>query len=155
VLDHVQRGRFLVEPAGEDTLELTLRIANIELKKGAGELLDLPRRGRLAGAQPHDHVVADPNGLPRPELQIAGDAVALVEEADHRRPLWHRRRAGRHLRHGLRNVDGFGLRLGRGLTGLLGFGYIAPVAGAEREQGKEGPDGPSARGHAYSGVHAS
>jgi len=60
VLDDIQAGRFLVEPAGEDPLELALRVAHVDLDEGAGQLLDLPRRGRLAGAQPHDDV-ADPH----------------------------------------------------------------------------------------------
>jgi hypothetical protein len=50
MLDRVERRRFLVEPAGKDAAELALRIADVELQEGAGQLLDLPRRRRFAGA---------------------------------------------------------------------------------------------------------
>ena len=51
VLDDVERRRFLVEPAGEDPLPVPVGPLHIELDEGAGQLLRLPRRGRLAGAQ--------------------------------------------------------------------------------------------------------
>ena len=66
VLDDVERRRFLVEPARKDPLELALRVAHVELDEGAGQLLHLPGRGRLAGAQPDDHV-ADAHRLAGPQ----------------------------------------------------------------------------------------
>jgi hypothetical protein len=50
MLDDVQRRRLAVQPAREDALELALRISDIDLDEGAGERLNFPGRGRLAGA---------------------------------------------------------------------------------------------------------
>ena len=66
---------------------------HVELEEGAGQLLQLPGRGRLAGAQPDDRV-ADPDRLAGPHGEIADDAVALVEQPNHRDPLRHRRDLG-------------------------------------------------------------
>jgi hypothetical protein len=55
MLDDVEARRFLVEPAGKDPAEgLRARIAHVDLDECAGQLLHLPRRGRLAGTQAHD-----------------------------------------------------------------------------------------------------
>jgi hypothetical protein len=56
VLGDVEGRRFLVQPAGEDPLEATLRVTDVELDEGAGDLLYLPGGGRLAGAQADDDV---------------------------------------------------------------------------------------------------
>ena len=85
VLDGVERRRFLVEPARKDALELPLRIAHVDLDEGAGQLLDLPGRGGLAGAQPNDHV-AVAHRLAGPQREFPHLAVALVEEPHARRP---------------------------------------------------------------------
>ncbi|KQN91587.1 hypothetical protein ASE90_01940 [Sphingomonas sp. Leaf67] len=55
-------------------------------------MLLLPRRGALAGTQADDHIT-DARRLTGLERQVAGFAVALVEQADHRDPLGHRRRS--------------------------------------------------------------
>jgi hypothetical protein len=115
MLDDVERGRFLVEPAREDALEAVLRVAHIELDERAGELLHLPGGGGLARTQADDHV-AETEGLPRLERDVPRDPVALVEQAEHRHPLGHRRRSGRDRVDGLRHVDSHRLRLA--LTGL-------------------------------------
>ena len=135
MLDDVERGRFLVEPPGEDALELVLRVADVDLDERAGQLLDFPRRGRFAGAQPHDHV-AGAQRLAGLHGQIARNAVALVEQADHRHPVAHRRRPRRDRGHGLRNVDRLRLvdRFDLGL--FLRLGHVAVAAG-EREQSTE------------------
>jgi len=58
------------------------------LEEGAGELFILPWRGRLAGAQANDRILhADRHSRLHPE--IADDAVALVQKADHRDPVLH------------------------------------------------------------------
>ena len=83
-------------------------LLDIELQEGAGQGLRLPRRGRLAGPQPDDGI-ADSDRLARPEREIADDAVALVEEADHGDALRHRshaRQVCRDLRQA--DVDGIG-----------------------------------------------
>jgi len=150
VLDEVQRRRFLVEPAGEDPLPPPLRVPDAELDEGAGQLLNLPRRCGLAGAQAHRRI-ADPNRLAGLEGEVAGDAVALVEEAEHRHALGHRSRAGRDRGDGLRDVDGAGLA--RGLTVGPRLIRCAPVAAGERGEGEQG--GAELEPHALSGVQAS
>jgi hypothetical protein len=57
VLDDVERRRLLVEPAREAAAEVAVSVADEDLDEGAGQLLSLPRRGRLAGAQPDDDVL--------------------------------------------------------------------------------------------------
>jgi hypothetical protein len=151
VLDRVERRRFPIEPAGKDAAELAIRPAHVQLDEGAGQLLDLPWRGGLAGAQPDDHV-ADPDRLPRPQRQVALQAVALVEQAEHGDPLRHRCGARRELGHRLRHVD----RL------ILDFGVALPVAiigaagraGGEREHHRETRADHPAKHHAQSGVQA-
>ena len=151
VLDGVERRSLLVEPAREDSLELALRIADVELDEGAGQLLGLPGRGRLAGTEPDDDV-ADPDRLTRPQLEIALQAVALVEKADHRDSPGHRRGAGRDRGHGLRNVDR--LRLGLGLVPV--FGLRPAVAGAKQSEAGEQECRPGPRqNHSCPGVQAS
>jgi len=90
VLDHVERRRFLEQPAREHAPPFLVSPAHVGLDKSAGQLLILPRRGRFACAQPDDHV-ADPHRLPRPHLEIAPQPVALVEQAQHCHPILHRR----------------------------------------------------------------
>jgi len=132
-------------------VEGALGVGDVELDEGAGQLLDLPRRGRLAGAQPHDRV-ADPKRLARLHRQVALDAVALVEEADHRDALRHRSRSRRLAGHRLGHVDG--LDLGSGLAVALPLGRARRPAGGEHGgQAKQGSGGGAA--HASSGVHAS
>ena len=59
------------------------------MEEGAGELFILPWRGRLAGAQANDRILhADRHSRLHPE--IADDAVALIQKADHRDPVLHR-----------------------------------------------------------------
>lgn len=137
VLDHVQRRRFLVEPARKDPVILALRVAHVELDEGAGQLLHLPGGGRLAGAQPHDHI-AGANRLARPKLQILGDAVALVEQPDDRNALRHRRGARRDLGDGLRNVNRFGLGFRRRLPLGLGLRHVAVARGQGEDSGEQG-----------------
>jgi hypothetical protein len=69
VLDRVERRRFLVEPARENPAELAVRAAHVKLHERTRQLLDLPGRGHLAGAQSHDRV-SDPDRLAGPERQI-------------------------------------------------------------------------------------
>ena len=139
VLDDVERRRFLVEPARKDPAELAVRAAHVELDEGAGKLLDLPGRGGLAGAQPHDHV-ADPDRLAGPQRQVAREAVALVEQAEHRDPLGHRRRAGREPGHGLRARRPSG---SRSRPRSAGSASSAPRgrAGGERERRRQAQAG--------------
>jgi hypothetical protein len=134
VLDNVQRRRFLVQPAREDAAIAVLRVArllDVELDEGAGQLLRLPRCRRLAGAQAHDRV-ADAHRLAGPQRQVLEEAVALVEEAQDRDPLPHRRRP-RHLGGDrLRDVD-----RARSAIAVRGALPAALAAAGKDEKGRE------------------
>jgi hypothetical protein len=151
VLDDVERRRLPVQPTREDAAELTVGTPHVELDESAGQLLDLPGGRRLAIAQPHDHV-ADPDGLARPQRQVPLQAVALVEQADHRDPLGHGGRAGGELLHGLGHVDR--LVLDRRLVLAIGIFRAAGRAGREREQRHEAGAGNEAAHRDQSGVQA-
>jgi hypothetical protein len=147
VLDGVEPRRFLVEPAREDPAEiLRARIADVDLDEGAGQLLHLPGRGRLAGAQPHDDV-AGADRLAGAQRKFTHLAVALVEQPQHPDALGHRRGAGRELGDGLRDVDG--LDFFRILLVLL-LGALRR-AGGEGKHRREEWDRASLR-HAQSGI---
>jgi hypothetical protein len=92
MLDDVERRRFLVEPAREDAGPALVRLLDIDLDEGAGQLFVFPRRGRLARPQAHDHVLPADRlaGMQRNRLN---DAIALVEQAQNRDALRHRRDA--------------------------------------------------------------
>jgi hypothetical protein len=144
MLHDVQRRRLLVEPPAEHPPPATASgLLHVELDKGTGQLVELPWRSRLAGAQAHDGIL-DADGLTRPERDVPGDAVALVEEPENRNPLVHRRRAGRKL---LRRGLGLGGRLGA----LAGGTALQPVACPKRQRGNQGQ---AECAHPYSGVHA-
>jgi hypothetical protein len=149
VLDHVERRGFLVEPAGEGSAVAAFAVAHVELDEGAGQLLHLPGRGRLAGAQAHDHV-AGPHRLTGSQAELAHLPVALVEQAQGGDPLRHRRGAGRQPGHGLWDVDGlhFG---GEVLTGPIDLRRARGAAGGQRGEGEEADVRPA---HAPSGVQA-
>tara|TARA_R110000782_G_scaffold78276_8_gene155515 strand:+ start:176123 stop:176629 length:507 start_codon:yes stop_codon:yes gene_type:complete len=84
---------FPEQPAGKDAQPfLFLGRAHVELHEGARFLHLFPRRRRFAGAQPHDRI-ADAQRLARLHLEILRQTVALVEQADHRDAVLHRRRA--------------------------------------------------------------
>ncbi|HVM37962.1 MAG TPA: hypothetical protein VM265_06215 [Sphingomicrobium sp.] len=112
-------------------------------------MLELPRRGGFAGAQPH-HRVLDADRLARAHGKIANDAIALVEQPDHRDPLRHRRRSRlfgrgcrrRRARH--RALLRRGARLGNRITA------IAAVAGGGGKRRSQRADQPCA--HVQSGV---
>jgi hypothetical protein len=150
VLDDVQRRSLLVQPAREDPLPAPLRVLDVELDEGSGQLLDLPGRRRFAGSKPDDRV-ADAHRLTRLQGQRARDAVALVEEAEHRDPLGHRSRPGGHCGDGLRNVDR--ARLADGLA--VATRIAAAAAVAAREGDRKHDRGAEREPHAWSGVHAS
>jgi hypothetical protein len=150
VLDDVERRRLLVQPAREDPLPAPLRIAHVELDEGAGQSLDLPGRGRLAGAKADDRV-ADPNRLPRLQSERAGDSVALVEQTQHRDTLGHRSGPRSDRGDGLRDVDRARLADRLAVGGRIGAGAaIAPAEGGHKNEG-----GAEREPHAWSGVHAS
>jgi hypothetical protein len=120
------------------------------LDEGTGQGLHLPRRRRLAGAKTDDGV-ADLHRLAGLQGQRTGNAVALVEQAQHRHALGHRSRPGGDRGDRLGDVDRarLGRRLAVGGRLLLGAPAAAGRNGQSEENGAE-------RGfHAWSGVHAS
>jgi hypothetical protein len=64
-----------------------------ELDERAGQLILFPRLGLVAGFQADDRF-ADVNRITGPHSQVAGQTVTLVEDADDRDPLGHRRCGG-------------------------------------------------------------
>jgi hypothetical protein len=93
VLDDVQRRRFLVEPAGKSPLPFPVRPLHVDLDKGAGEFFRLPRCSRFASAQADDHILPA-RRLAGMKRDVLDDAVALVEDPEHRHALRHRRNSG-------------------------------------------------------------
>jgi hypothetical protein len=146
VLDHVERRRFLVEPARKGALPLPVRPLHVELHERAGQLLAFPRRTRLARLQANDRV-PHPHRLPGSQAQVANDPIALVEEAQNGDALAHRRDSDLLRRGGTSAV----LR-GRGLRpGLLRLLLLLPLsAGGERKKRRRG-----ARDKPHSGVQGS
>jgi len=114
VLDDVERRALAENPARKGALPALIGAAHVELEERAGQLVLLPRRGLLAGAQPDDRV-ADAKRLPGLHRQLARLAVALVEQADDRDSLGHRRTARRGGCRDVGNDRSGGSRFGRGL----------------------------------------
>jgi hypothetical protein len=146
VLDHVERGRFLVEPAREHPLPLPVRPLHVDLDERAGQLLAFPRCGRLARAKSNDDVL-HLHRLARLQGQVADDSVPLVEQTEH----------GNAIRHGSdprlfarRRSSGVLLRAHSLWRRLL---LLAPAA-AEKEQRHCGA-GEQLALHAYSGFQGS
>jgi len=103
MLDDVERRRFLVHPARKDPLPAAIGLLHVQLDKRSRQPLIFPRRAGFAGAQADDRVL-DLQGLARLQGQVADDAVALVEKAQHRDSLGHRRHANDRGR--ARNIGG-------------------------------------------------
>jgi hypothetical protein len=130
MLDGVEGRRFLEQPARKGALEAPLRVADVELDEGSGQRLDLPGRAGFAGSEADDDI-AGADRLSGLERQLARDAVALVEQADHRRAFRHRGRSGRYRRDRLRHVDRLGLGIGRAIALPLRRPRRIPVAAGE------------------------
>jgi len=145
MLDDVERRAFLVQPPRKSAPRLAVGPDHVELDERTGQRVVLPRRAGLAGAEP-DHRVADPDRLSRLERKVANDAVALVEEAEHRDPLGHRGDPGVDRR-ALGNVGGDGF-----LVAALGGARRALVTSAQHQRRRR--DQESRADHFYSGFHA-
>ncbi|AIT06536.1 hypothetical protein MC45_09325 [Sphingomonas taxi] len=137
--------------------------ADVELHERTGELILLPGCGMFAGPQPDDRI-ADADRLPGPQRQVATDAVALVEQADHGHPLCHRRATGRQSDVGGRDgLDALALvRLARReiLYGDGAVGFVRPLPRAIAEhrgqpQHHQQDAGGEPASHHPSGVQAS
>lgn len=93
MLDDVAFGPLLEQPARKDAIPFVVAlILHGQLDEGAGLGRIFPRRGRLARPQPHDRA-AGTDTVAWLHFELADQAVALVEQADHRDALVHRGRA--------------------------------------------------------------
>jgi len=158
VLDDVQRRPLLVQPARKDPLPALVELLDIELHERAGIMFLFPGRGLLAGAQADDHV-ADARRLAGLELDLTGNAVALVEQAEHSDALRHRGCALRRIDAG-RQIDGDdigrgGLLIERGMRRRLGAGRLVLLAATDgHEQRRDRRATHQSADHA-SGIQAS
>jgi hypothetical protein len=141
MLDDVQRRTLLIDPAGKDPVPIVIGTLHIDLDEGSGQLFPFPRRRRFAGAQADDDVL-QADRLAGFQGEVADDAVALVQEAEHRDPLGHRRDA-RLIGGRARHFDGDGIAFGRRL--------VAAAAAGKHGQPGQGQRGPA---HYWSGVQA-
>jgi hypothetical protein len=121
---------------------LPVGLLHVDLDEGAGELLLFPWRCRLTRAQAHDHILPA-DRLSGVQRDVLNDAVALVEDAEHRGPLRHWRHAALAIR---RRCD---LARPRQWRILLG---AALAAGGKRYRDQQGCGGCP---HAYSGIQGS
>jgi len=144
---------------------MLIRAAHVHLHEGTGQLLGLPGGGFFAGAQAHDDI-SDADRLAGFQRQVTGYAVALVEQADHRDPLGHRRTAAGQRRLGTidrldtrRRAGTIGQdladrRFGRVLAALVAQRMIAEPATDAQRCGQRHPGQPACGLHP-SGVQAS
>jgi hypothetical protein len=142
VLDRVERRRLLEQPARKHPLPLLVRLLDVELDERPGQFLFLPRGGRFAGAEADDRIL--------PAHRLAGvqryrlhDPVTLVEDAQQRDPLRHRRDPALALGGGWR------LPRRRQRDAVL---LAALAAGGKRQRDQHGCGG---RPHDYSGIQGS
>ena len=143
MLDHVERRAFLVDPARKHPFPIAVGALDVELDERAGHPLGLPRRGRIAGAKP-DQSILGADRLAGLEREIADNAVALVEQGDHRHPVGHRRHPG--------GVDRRRQRFSDDL--IFSRGIIRPGVASGDDQAKRGTEEKATAAHALSGVHA-
>jgi hypothetical protein len=159
MLHDIAIGPVAEQPAGKGAAPFIVgAAADVQLHEGAGFLDILPGRGRLARQQPHDRI-AHAQRLARLHGKVAGQAVALVQQADDGRALGHRR-AGHHPIVG--GANGRALDLDRaGPIGRRQGVVIAACrdrqdAGQRDQARKDRRENPRrAPAHAASGLHAS
>jgi hypothetical protein len=119
---------------------------HVKLNESSRQLLFFPRCRRFAGAQADDHVFP-PRRLSRAQSDILYDAVALVEDAQHRNALRHRRDAG---------LIGTCLRLPDGwCLALLSLPRLLLGRAVARGHGQNGQQRSAKPHHRYSGIQGS
>nr|ART40346.1 K300 [uncultured bacterium] len=150
MLNDIAFGPFLEQPAGKDAPPFPVAgAAHVQLDEGAGFGRVFPWRGRLAGLQSDDGV-ADAERLAGLHRQVAGQAVALVEQADHGHPLRHRRAGQAGLAAGLEARSFHPHRSGR-----IAAGKLVAAATGRKQQQKRQDDSRRRAIHDASGLHAS
>ncbi len=145
MLDDIERRAFLVEPARENAFPASTGLFDVELDECARQAVVFPRRAGVARAQPN-HRVAEADRLSRLQRDVANDAVALVEQPEHRDALAHRGHPG-HRSDRLGHVERNGIGA---IDRLVGVTRELVAARGERHQRDQG----EAARHDYSGVHA-
>ncbi|EQA99495.1 hypothetical protein L288_19550 [Sphingobium quisquiliarum P25] len=158
MLHDIAVGPFAEQPAGKIAPPLAIgAAAHVQLNESAGFLHIFPGRGRLAGLQADDGV-AHTQRFARFHRQVAGQAVSLVEQADHGDPLTHGR-AGQGRIFAVADRGAFDAHR----SGLVRGGDIVIAAARQKqgaaEQWQAGQDRQErprpAQGHDASGLHAS
>jgi hypothetical protein len=154
VLHDIAVGPFAEQPAGKIAPPFAVRTAaHIQLHEGAGFLHIFPWRAGFAGLQAHD-CIAHAHRFARLHRQVAGQAVALVEQADHRHALRHGRagQGGGVTRPDRRPLD-------PDRAGLVGNRLVAVATGGQGQQGRAKQDRQASprrtADHDASGLHAS
>lgn len=134
MLDNIAFGAILEQPAGKyPTPFVILGAAHVQLNKCAGFRHIFPRRGHLASTQANNHI-AHPQRLARFHFQVTGQAITLVEQADHRFPLGH---GSCRIFAGLDGQPGFGTAIFNDCACPVGIGHltrIIAIARAEQRQ---------------------
>jgi hypothetical protein len=151
VLDHVERGRVLEQPARKNLAPGQLAfgigpLLNEDLHEGTGLARALPRQGAFASGKA-DHDIADALGLARLDQHILGDVVPLVKQTECRHPVLDRR-AIFTFNHRSRSLGSHGL----GDFGCGSIGIAAAIAGGKQDQRAKGERAPHDQA---SGLHAS
>lgn len=132
MLHHVAVGPFLEQPAGKVAAPFIVGgAAHVELHESAGFLHIFPGGGGFAGLQPDDRI-AHAQRIARFHGEVGGDAVALVEQADPRHALRHRR-AGQGACRAVADL----LPFDADRAGLVGGGKVIAIATRQQEQGGE------------------
>ncbi|KKW93132.1 hypothetical protein YP76_05875 [Sphingobium chungbukense] len=152
MLDHIAVRPFPEQPAGKVAAPFIVGgAAHVELHEGAGFLNIFPGGGGFAGLEPDDGV-AHAQRFAGLHLEVGGDAVALVEQADHRDPLVHRCTGqGRFV--AVANL----LPFDPDGTGTVPAGHVVATAAREHQGAAENRQETSRRAqrHDASGLHAS
>jgi hypothetical protein len=129
VLHDIAVGPVPEQPAGKIAPPLAIgAAAHIQLDESAGFLHIFPWRAGFARLQPHDRI-AHAQRFARLHRQVAGQAVTLVQQADDRRALGHRR-AGQSAARA--RPDRRALDLDR--PGLVAHGHIIAAARGQRQR---------------------
>jgi hypothetical protein len=126
-----------------------------DLRENAGQLVGFIGFGLVARAD-LDHQIAHADALPRVEAEVAGEAVALVEHADHRDAISHRSGAGKAL--GLGADRALHRRAAAEIVRRDGRGFVGrgvTLNGDRRRPAEDREAGEDREAAVHSGLHAS
>jgi len=144
MFDDIALGSFLEQPARKDARHLAFAIGDENAHERPGFGRRFPRRRGFAGAQLNDDV-ADAARLSGLEFEIPRQSVALVEQAEHRNPLCHRRDPGKIACRGGKFFSPE--RFGHVGVAFAFLGKIAGAAAAEQRQRAQRCNGEPHRDH--------